>query len=114
MDFINTSSVPVDVYWDNGSSQVKYFTLQPGASQKQDTFSDHKWVVKPQGDNKVIAKAVASCFPESYRIVYKCPKNGPTKIKFVNEIETAVELFRVNQRNEETKTATIQPGRSHT
>jgi M6 family metalloprotease-like protein/CSLREA domain-containing protein len=47
VQFVNNSSVAVNVYWVNFSCQeVLYRTLQPGASYTQGTFVNHPWRVR--------------------------------------------------------------------
>lgn len=51
INFVNTGTASVDLFWiEPGGSHRKYFSLAPGKSQVQSTYTHHYWVAKtPEG-----------------------------------------------------------------
>jgi len=53
-------SKPVSVYWlDYSKKEVKYFSLRPGQSIKQQTYPGHQWIVRDTETNRLIMKFTA-------------------------------------------------------
>jgi hypothetical protein len=53
-------SKSVSVYWlDYSKKEVKYFTLRPGQSINQQTYTGHQWIVRDTETNRLIMKFTA-------------------------------------------------------
>jgi hypothetical protein len=58
IDFVNDSSVPVDVYWIDysGIRELYYSDLAPGNSYFQQTYLTHPWLIAEYGSGDTTAR----------------------------------------------------------
>jgi hypothetical protein len=111
--FVNNASESVNVYWvDYGCVEQLYFTLAPGGSQIQTTYTGHVWRMRAVNGGTLLAENVAV----PHQVIW-AQGNGacstgavPATWTFANATSTSRDVFWLDGGCKEIYYATLLPG----
>ncbi len=114
LTFSNNTTIPVDVFWNNGQKEIKYASLQPSKSYAQSTYTNHEWVIRTENGTE-LKRLKAGSIHQDVRVNLKSVNsNTAVKVHMNNPSNYDVVVNWVDYKGKEISYLTLQPGKNYT